>query len=122
MDAEAPRAAADRAAPGTAAQLVGMADRMVAMTADYARTQTVRQAHRIFQAVKHLLADARLKVDFARPAVYRAAWSVATAQHVAQDVSMAKALASDALDLRRGWRCRSTGPSATPGSTTSTSS
>ena len=31
-----------------------------------------------FQAVKHLMADALLKVEFARPAIYRAAWSFAT--------------------------------------------
>ncbi len=49
------------------------------------------------QAVKHLLADALLKVEFAKPAVYRAAWSVAEGEPSrSRDVSMAKALASDA--------------------------
>jgi alkylation response protein AidB-like acyl-CoA dehydrogenase len=47
--------------------------------------------------VKHLLADALLKVEFAKPAVYRAAWSVAEGEPTrARDVSMAKSLASDA--------------------------
>ena len=52
---------ADRAAAGTAALLVGLADRMLAMTADYAK-----ERHQFgkpigsFQAVKHLLADARV--------------------------------------------------------------
>ncbi|HXH57209.1 acyl-CoA dehydrogenase family protein, partial [Iamia sp.] len=49
-----------------------------------------------FQAVKHHLADAALRLRFAAPAVYGAAWSVATDQPTAaRDVSMAKALASD---------------------------
>jgi alkylation response protein AidB-like acyl-CoA dehydrogenase len=49
------------------------------------------------QAVKHLLADALLKVEFAKPAVYRAAWSVAEREPTrSRDVSMAKAFASDA--------------------------
>jgi alkylation response protein AidB-like acyl-CoA dehydrogenase len=50
-----------------------------------------------FQAVKHLLADALVRVEFARPAVYRAAHSVAVgAPNRSRDVSMAKAMASDA--------------------------
>jgi hypothetical protein len=55
-----------------------------------------------FQAVKHHLADALLRLEFARPAVYRAAHSLATADDQAErsrDVSMAKAFASDAALL-----------------------
>ena len=53
-----------------------------------------------FQAVKHQLADARVALEFARPATYRAAWSLATAQPtLSHDASMAKAMASDAADL-----------------------
>ncbi len=92
---------ADRAAAGTAALLVGLADRMVAMTAAYAK-----ERHQFgrpigsFQAVKHLLADARVALEFARPVTYRAAWSLATAQPtLSHDASMAKAMASDAADL-----------------------
>ena len=90
----------DRAAAGTAALLIGLADRMVAMTASYAK-----ERHQFgkpigsFQAVKHLLADARVALEFARPATYRAAWSLATAQPtLSHDASMAKAMASDAAD------------------------
>ena len=90
----------DRAAAGTAALLIGLADRMVAMTASYAK-----ERHQFgkpigsFQAVKHLLADARVTLEFARPATYRAAWSLATAQPtLSHDASMAKAMASDAAD------------------------
>jgi len=91
----------DRAAAGTAALLIGLADRMVAMAAAYAK-----ERHQFgkpigsFQAVKHLLADARVALEFARPATYRAAWSLATAQPtLSHDASMAKAMASDAADL-----------------------
>jgi alkylation response protein AidB-like acyl-CoA dehydrogenase len=92
---------ADRAAAGSAAVLLGLADRMITMAADYAK-----ERHQFgkpigsFQAVKHLLANARVKLEFARPATYRAAWSLATAQPtVSHDASMAKAMASDAADL-----------------------
>ena len=53
-----------------------------------------------FQAVKHLLANARVALEFARPATYRAAWSLAAAQPtLSHDASMAKAMASDAAEL-----------------------
>lgn len=56
-----------------------------------------------FQAVKHHLADARPALEFARPAVARAAWSLAQGEGYdprlrARDVSMAKALATDAAE------------------------
>jgi len=88
----------DRGAFGTAAVLCGIADRVIEMAATYAK-----QRHQFgkpigsFQAVKHLLADALLRLEFARPAVCRAAWSLARESPDARrDVSMAKALASDA--------------------------
>ena len=92
---------ADRAAAATAAQLVGLADRMIFLAATYAK-----ERHQFgkpigsFQAVKHLLANARVALEFARPATYRAAWSLATAQpSLSHDASMAKAMASDTADL-----------------------
>jgi alkylation response protein AidB-like acyl-CoA dehydrogenase len=92
---------ADRGAAGSAAYLIGLADRMITMAADYAKERTqFGQPIGSFQAVKHLLADARVKLEFARPATYRAAWSLATAQTtVSHDASMAKAMASDAAAL-----------------------
>jgi alkylation response protein AidB-like acyl-CoA dehydrogenase len=92
---------ADRAAAGSAALLVGLAERMLALAATYAK-----ERHQFgkpigsFQAVKHLLADARVALEFARPATYRAAWSLGTAQPtLSHDASMAKAMAADAADL-----------------------
>jgi alkylation response protein AidB-like acyl-CoA dehydrogenase len=92
---------ADRAAAGTAALLIGLADRMVTMAAAYAKDRNqFGKPIGSFQAVKHLLANARVALEFARPATYRAAWSLATAQPtLSHDASMAKAMASDAADL-----------------------
>ena len=90
--------AADAGALAAAAYLLGLSSRMLAIAGDYARDRRqFGQPIGSFQAVKHLMADALLKVEFARPAVYRAAWSHATgAETRARDVSMAKALASEA--------------------------
>jgi alkylation response protein AidB-like acyl-CoA dehydrogenase len=88
----------DRGAFATAAVLCGIADRVIELAASYAK-----ERHQFgkpigsFQAVKHLLADALLGLEFARPAVYRAAWSLANAAPArARDASMAKAMASEA--------------------------
>lgn len=94
----------DRAALGTAAQCVGVARRLLDATVEY-----VGERHQFgkpvgsYQAVKHQLADVRLGIEFAAPLVYRAAWSVAHPESHdtvtrGRDVSMAKAMASDAVD------------------------
>jgi alkylation response protein AidB-like acyl-CoA dehydrogenase len=50
--------------------------------------------------VKHHLATAHMKIELARPAVYRAAYSVSAADPAASvHVSIAKACASDAATL-----------------------
>lgn len=94
----------DRGALGTAAMLCGLAATMLDLTVDYVKE---RRQFGVpigsFQAVKHHLADARLALEFARPAVARAAWSLAQgdAYDLAvrrRDVSLAKALATDAAD------------------------
>jgi alkylation response protein AidB-like acyl-CoA dehydrogenase len=91
----------ERGALATAAQLLGVADRLVEVAAEYARErQQFGKPIGSFQAVKHHLANALLALEFARPVTYRAAYSVAhehadTATHV----SMAKAYASDAATL-----------------------
>ena len=88
----------DRGALAAAAYLVGLSARMIDVAAEYARQrEQYGRPIGVNQAVKHLLADALLKVEFAKPAVYRAAWSVAEGEPTrARDVSMAKAFASDA--------------------------
>jgi alkylation response protein AidB-like acyl-CoA dehydrogenase len=94
-------AVADRAAMGTAALLLGIAERLITMAAQYAR-ERVQFGKPIgsFQAVKHHLANALVRLEFARPAVYRAAWSLDRCHRDAgRDASMAKALASEAATL-----------------------
>lgn len=119
-DAELAR---DRAALGAAAQCVGVARRLLDMTVGY-----VAERHQFgrpvgsYQAVKHHLADVRIAIEFAAPLVYRAAWTVARSSRLpaathagspaepsagpapadaearGRHVSMAKAMASDAVD------------------------
>jgi alkylation response protein AidB-like acyl-CoA dehydrogenase len=91
-------AAFDRGALGAAAQLLGLAARMIEMAAAYAN-ERVQFGKPIgtFQAVKHHLANALVRLEFARPVVYQAAWSVANdVPDRSRDVSMAKASASEA--------------------------
>jgi alkylation response protein AidB-like acyl-CoA dehydrogenase len=88
----------DRGVLFTAAQQIGLADRMLDMTVDYVRErQQFGVAIGSFQAVKHRLTDVLLALEFARPLVYRAAYSLAEdAPTRSRDVSMAKAYAGKA--------------------------
>ncbi len=99
--AELTAQAFDRGALAVAAQLVGVAHQLVVLSVTYAgqREQFGRPIG-AFQAVKHLLANALLQVEYARPAVYRAAFSVAKSRaSQGRDVSLAKAYASAAATL-----------------------
>jgi len=91
----------DRAAMGVGAVLVGVADRLIAMAAHYAQERKqFGKAIGSFQAVKHHLADALVRVEFARPVVYRAAWSLSEGDPEARlHASMAKAMASEAATV-----------------------
>jgi alkylation response protein AidB-like acyl-CoA dehydrogenase len=101
--------ARDRGALAAAAQLVGLADQMLALTVEYVKErEQFGVAVGSFQAVKHHLADALLSLEFARPIVYNAAYSLATEQETAsRDASMAKCAASDAAALvaRKALQC-----------------
>lgn len=92
------RGVGDRLALAAAAYLIGLGETMIDIAGDYARQrEQFGKPIGAFQAVKHLLADALLKVEFAKAPTYRAAWSEATGQPGAgRDVSMAKSLAGDA--------------------------
>lgn len=96
-----PELAFDRAALGASAQLVGLAGRMIDLAVEYAEErEQFGRAIGSFQAVQHQLADALLRLEFARPAVYRAAHAVARGEpDRSLHVSMAKAYAGDAADL-----------------------
>jgi alkylation response protein AidB-like acyl-CoA dehydrogenase len=88
----------DRGALASSAQLLGLCRRMLDMSVEYAKTR--RQFGRpigSFQAVKHMLADAYLALEFACPMVYRAAHTLATrGANRALHVSMAKIYAAEA--------------------------
>jgi alkylation response protein AidB-like acyl-CoA dehydrogenase len=92
------RDAAWRADLCVAAQLVGLSRRLLEMTVAYVRE---RRQFGVpvgsFQAVKHQLADALLRIEFAAPAVLAAGWALA--QRVATratDVAAAAVLAVEA--------------------------
>ena len=109
LPAGAVELAFNRAALGTAAQLIGLSRHMLDLTLSYVKD---RKQFGVpigsFQAVKHHLADARLQIEFAGPAVSRAAWSLATnAPSASRDVSMAKAMATDCAHLvgRKALQC-----------------
>jgi alkylation response protein AidB-like acyl-CoA dehydrogenase len=91
-------AALDRAALGSAAQQVGIAQRLVDMAVDYAKArQQFGKPIGSFQAIKHMLASVQVAIEFARPLLYRAACSMAAlAPARSVDVSLAKAASSDA--------------------------
>ena len=98
---QAANRAFDRGAAATAALLIGLSEQMIAMTVAYV---VDRKQFGVpigsFQAVKHHLADAELKVSFARPAVWAAAYGLATSSaDVDREVSMAKCFASDAAEV-----------------------
>ncbi len=95
------RAGWERGALAAAAELVGLGARMVEMTVAYV---TERRQFGVpvgsYQAVKHHLANAHLAVEYARPAVYRAAWSMARRESTqGRDVSFAKVVAGKSAAL-----------------------
>lgn len=93
--------ALDRGALATAAQLLGLSEKLIEMTAEYTKAR-----HQFgvpigsYQAVKHQLANALLRVEYARPCIYRASYSVARREpDRSRDVSLAKAYANEAASL-----------------------
>lgn len=92
------RDAAWRADLCVAAQLVGLSRRLLEMTVAYVRE---RRQFGVpvgsFQAVKHHLAGALLRIEFAAPAVLAAGWALAhRAESRATDVAAAAVLATEA--------------------------
>lgn len=85
----------------TAAQLIGLGERMLWLTVGYVKD---RQQFGVpigsFQAVKHALADALRTLELARPLVHSAAWShVHNVDSAARDVAAAKVRAGEAAGL-----------------------
>jgi alkylation response protein AidB-like acyl-CoA dehydrogenase len=91
----------DRGALAAAAQAIGVADRLIDLACNYARTRKQFDAPiGAFQAVKHMLANCSVRLEYARPVVHRAAHSVAKGVRTcAADVSHAKLAATAAAAL-----------------------
>lgn len=91
-----------RGAVAAAAELCGLSARMIALATDYSKTrEQFGRAIGSFQAVKHLMANAQVKLEFARPVVYRAGELLSEAGHKATRLAVAhaKIAASDAAIL-----------------------
>ncbi|MCW8193218.1 acyl-CoA dehydrogenase [Proteobacteria bacterium 005FR1] len=68
----------NRGAVGVAGQALGLAQRMLDMSVEYAsQRQQFGKPVGSFQAVKHHLADVAEKIEFAKPVLYRAAHALA---------------------------------------------
>ncbi|MHB8449815.1 MAG: acyl-CoA dehydrogenase family protein, partial [Mycobacteriales bacterium] len=99
--AAAIRRAMDLATLAAAAQLLGLGTAMLDMAVRYAgQREQFGRAIGAFQAVKHRLADVYVALEFARPAVARAAWSASRGLATrSRDASMAKHCATRAAQL-----------------------
>lgn len=94
-------AALDRGALACAAQQLGIGQQMIDIAVAYAKErEQFGKPIGSFQAIKHMLASAQVRVEFARPVTYRAAFGVASDSPTrAVEVSHAKVAASDAAVL-----------------------
>lgn len=90
----------DRGALNVSGQLLGLAQRMLDLTVDYAaQRKQFGKPIGSFQAVKHQLADVVTKIEFAKPVLYRAASAMANGEaHRSVRISHAKLVCADA-----GW-------------------
>ncbi len=103
-DADVVSRAYDCGVLAAAATCIGLAQQMLDMTVEYvAEREQFGKPVGVNQAVKHHCSNMGLAIEFARPLVYQAAWSLSTDSvgrgEQSRDVSAAKVLASDAADL-----------------------
>jgi alkylation response protein AidB-like acyl-CoA dehydrogenase len=93
------RHALDLGALWTAGQLIGLAQRAVDLTVVYAKERTqFGKPIGSYQAVKHHLASAQVKIEFARPVYHAAAAEFDRGAAAAARVSHAKLAATSAAD------------------------
>lgn len=88
----------ERGALNAAGQLIGLAQRMLDVSVDYAaQRKQFGKPIGSFQAVKHHLSDVVTKIEFAKPVLYRAVYALAHREpRVAMLVSHAKLVCADA--------------------------
>ena len=93
--------AMNRGALGVAAESLGLSQRMVDMTVSYtADRQQFGKPVGSFQAVKHLMANVAVKLEFAKTPVYKAAYAIAEQLTTANmNVSHAKLVATEVAQL-----------------------
>lgn len=92
---------ADRGALLAAAQMIGLAQRCVDLSVAYAKDRMqFGKPIGSYQAVKHMVASAQVKIEFARPVVYAAAAELPLGTLAARArVAHAKIAAGEAADL-----------------------
>lgn len=105
-DADLAALTSRRAAVGAAAQCVGIAQRLLDFTVEYVQErQQFGKPVGVNQAVKHHLANTGKAIEFARPMVHVAAWTLSNGggevggAEAVTAAPMAKLLASRAVDL-----------------------
>jgi len=92
---------ADRGALLAAAQLIGLGQRLIDLAVEYAKgRKQFGKPIGSYQAVKHQLASAQVKVEFARPVVYAAAAELHCDTRASRArIAHAKIAAGDAAEL-----------------------
>lgn len=95
------QATADRGALFAAAQMIGLGQRCIDMAVAYAKErQQFGKPIGSYQAVKHLLATAQVKIEFARPVVHAAAAELPLDTPASRArIAHAKIAAGEAADL-----------------------
>jgi len=90
----------DRGALFTAAQCIGLAQRTVDLSVEYAKSRKqFGKPIGSYQAVKHALASVQVKIEFARPVVYAAAAQFSRRDGISQAlISHAKLVSSEAAE------------------------
>ena len=93
--------ALDRGALFAAAQCAGLAQRAIDIAVEYAKTrEQFGKPIGSYQAVKHLIANAQVAVEFVRPVIHAAAASFAQRDLFSRArISHAKIMAAEAADL-----------------------
>ena len=97
----APADGFNRAITGISAQLLGLSDHLLYETVEYVKDrEQFGKPIGVNQALKHKLSDCLVALDFARPVVTRAAYSVSVGDPEAHvHASMAKCFAAQAAEL-----------------------
>ncbi|MBT3428528.1 MAG: acyl-CoA/acyl-ACP dehydrogenase [Gammaproteobacteria bacterium] len=89
----------DIGAVGVAAEMIGAAEAVLAITTTYAQDR-IQFGHAIgkYQGVKHRLAEMYVDIESFKSLVYYAAWTITdSAEELSRSASLAKAFASDAF-------------------------